>query len=190
MAGCNNCVPTLGLGRNCVAKPTGGFEQTIYFAPMCKLASDPFVEGYDNGIITDISFIDPEDGFLAITVNKDSVSFKPTSDPLSRMLMSLLTFDVQPLDADSDRILAAVNARKFIQSIIDNNEPLCFILEQRKNSRNISVRQIIPSMDIDTVVGDSGAKTEETPKYTLTFKKSLEELPFFLDEAYEIPLAS
>lgn len=187
---CNNCAPKLGLSQSCVNKPIGGHEVTLYYIPMCKLAEDPFVEGYGNGVVTDILLLDPDnDGFYAITANKDSVKADIATDPMSRMVIPTLVFEVQPLDADSDRLVAAANARAFLQSMIDNNGPLLFILEERKNSRNITMRRIYPSLSPEPFAITTGAKAEEAPKATLTFKGPTDELPFVLDNVYEIPLA-
>lgn len=187
---CNNCVPDLGLSQSCINKATGGHEMTLYFIAMCKLAEDPFTEGYDNGIVSDIALLNAElDGFLAITCNKDSVKVDMATDPINRMVVPTLVFDVQMLDADPDRLVAAANARAFLQKMIDNNQPLCFILEERKNSRNITMRRIYPCLAPEPFAITTGMKAEEAPKATLTFKGPVEQLPFVLDNAYEIPLA-
>lgn len=185
---CTNCVPELEFLDNCLLKLAGGAERTLYYLPMCKIAPDGFIEGYASGIITDITVLDGA-VFLPIAAIKDSIKADYVHDPMSRMVDLTLTFDIQSLGADTDRILAAAQWREFLQGFIDYNEPVCFVVEERKSSRNITTRKLYPNLAAEPFNGTSGAKSEESPKTTLMFKRRVEQLPFILDSAYVLPLA-
>lgn len=183
---CNNCVPELSLGDNCIAKPAGGAERTIWYVPMCKLAEDPFAEQSTPGIVTDILLLDGA-FFRPVACLKDSIVATYVTDDATRMVTATLSFQLQPLGMDADRAIASADARGFLQALIDYNEQMCFVVEERRNSRNVAIRKVFPALLPEPFSGTSGAKAEDLQSATLTYKSRSDSLPLLLDSAYLLP---
>lgn len=160
---CSSCLLTMGFTPNCATKVPGGNNLKFYLIPKCNVVS--FDDTYSNGIIDDIT-LEAGAYFYEVRANKDSVTTTEDVTLPNKFITQTLVFTITNIGDDLDKEVGAQLASDFAADILNSDEGIMVIVEDRAGIRKIYGYQ--NGLEISAGQKVSGAAIADVAGNTIT----------------------